>query len=227
VGWKLSAATAWRGRVARGAAMAGLAGFTIGTLVAAQQNPAPSGAPPSQTAPREGDNAASRPVADPNAPDYVIGIEDVIQISVWKNADLSVTVPVRPDGKISLPLIDDVRAAGLRPLDLKEELTRRWKAFLSAPEVSVIVKEVNSFKIFMIGQIVRQGELQLKGPTRLLQAISLAGGLTTFADKSKIVVLRESGGIESRREINYKNVVSGKQPDENILLMPGDTVVVP
>ena len=89
---------------------------------------------------------------DPNAPAYVIGVEDVIQIAVWKNADLSVIVPVRPDGKISLPLIDDVQAAGLHPLELKDELTRRWKAFLSAPEVSVIVKEVNSFKVFLVGQ---------------------------------------------------------------------------
>jgi len=171
--------------------------------------------------------AAGPAPIDPNAATYVIGIEDVIQITVWKNADLSVTVPVRPDGKISLPLIDDVTAAGLHPLDLKDELTRRWKAFLSAPEVSVIVKEVNSFKIYMVGQVTRQGELQLKGPTRLLQAISLAGGLTSFADRSKIVLLRESGGREIRREINYKRVISGKDAEDNILLERGDTVYVP
>jgi polysaccharide export outer membrane protein len=201
--------------------------LSAGSLLASQVDPEEKGDVP-PAAPSGGNEAAApRPVADPNSADYVIGIEDVIQITVWKNADLSVTVPVRPDGKISLPLIDDVQAAGLHPLELKGELTRRWKSFLSAPEVSVIVKEVNSFKIFMVGQVVRQGELQLKGPTRLLQAISLAGGLTTFADKSKIVVLRESGGVESRREINFKNVVSGKRPEENILLLPGDTVVVP
>jgi len=164
---------------------------------------------------------------DPNSSDYLIGVEDVIQVVVWKNPDLSVTVPVRPDGKISLPLIDDVQAAGITPLKLKEELTRRWKAFLSAPEVSVILKEVNSFKVFIVGQVTRPGELQLRGPTRLLQALSLAGGFTSFADSSSIVILREAAGREARREINYHKVVSGKRPDDNILLRRGDTVVVP
>jgi polysaccharide biosynthesis/export protein len=167
------------------------------------------------------------PSPDPNSADYIIGVEDVIQISVWKNADLSVTVPVRPDGKISLPLIDDVQAAGLKPLQLKEELTRRWQAFLSAPEVSVIVKEVNSFKVYLVGEVAKPGELLLKGPTRLLQAISLAGGLTTFANKSSIVVLRDEAGVPTRHEFSYKRVISGKRPEENILLKPGDTIVVP
>ncbi|MBI3448549.1 MAG: polysaccharide biosynthesis/export family protein [Acidobacteria bacterium] len=179
---------------------------------------------------KEAKMAASAPASvavDPNGPTYVIGIEDVIQITVWKNSDLSVIVPVRPDGRISVPLIDDVTAAGLHPLELKDELTRRWKAFLSAPEVSVIVKEVNSFKVYMVGQVSKQGELQLKGPTRLLQAISLAGGLTSFADRSKIVLLRESGGHEIRKEINYKRVISGKDADDNVLLERGDTVYVP
>ena len=159
--------------------------------------------------------------------DYIIGVEDLIQIAVWKNPDLSTTVPVRPDGKISLPLIDDVPAAGLTPLQLKDELTKRWKAFLSAPEVSVIVKEVNSFKVYLVGEIARAGELRLKGRTRLLQALSLAGGFTPFADRGKIIVLRASNGTELRYEINYNKVVSGARPEDNLVLQAGDTIIVP
>lgn len=173
--------------------------------------------------------SAAAPLGDPRAAsvDYTIGVEDLIQVSVWKNPDLSVTVPVRPDGRISLPLIDDVPAAGMTPLQLKEDLTQRWKAFLSAPEVSVIVKEVNSIKVYVVGEIVRPGELRLKSRTRLLQAISLAGGFTGFAERGKIVLLREAGGVEKRFEINYNKVVSGDRPDDNMVLMPGDTIVVP
>jgi polysaccharide biosynthesis/export protein len=161
------------------------------------------------------------------AREYTIGVEDLIQVTVWKNPDLSVTVPVRPDGKISLPLIDDVQAAGLTALQLKEDLTRRWKSFLSGPEVSVIVKEVNSFKVYLVGEVAHAGELRLKAPTRLLQAISLAGGFSTFADRGKIVLLREGREGQQRFEINYNKVVSGDKPDGNMALEPGDTIVVP
>jgi len=180
-----------------------------------------------------GEAAASRPAA-PAAQDkvrergdYQIGAEDVLDIAVWNNTAISRTVPVRPDGMISLPLLNDVQAAGLTPMELRDVLVRKLTDYMPAPEVSVIVKEVNSFKIYMVGQVTRQGELQLKGPTRLLQAISLAGGLTSFADRSKIVLLRESGGREIRREINYKRVISGKDAEDNILLERGDTVYVP
>ncbi len=161
------------------------------------------------------------------ASDYVIGVEDVLYISVWKNPDLSREVPVRPDGKITLPLIDDVDAVGLTPLQLKEELTKRWKSFITAPEVSVIVTQVNSLKVYMVGEIAKPGILVLKGKTRLLQAISLAGGFTNFADRSKIIVLRATGNNEKRMEFNYKKIVSGSRPEDNIVLLPGDTVIVP
>jgi polysaccharide export outer membrane protein len=187
--------------------------------------PGIGGAAASEQAP-ESATAAGQ---DPRAanPDYTIGVEDLIQISVWKNPDLSVLVPVRPDGKISLPLIDDVPAAGMTPLQLKDDLTARWKAYLSAPEVSVIIKEVNSIKVYVVGEIARPGELRLKSRTRLLQALSLAGGFTGFADRGKIILLREAGGGEKRFEINYNKVVSGNRPDDNMVLMPGDTIVVP
>jgi len=159
--------------------------------------------------------------------DYVIGVEDVLYVAVWKNPDLSREVPVRPDGKITLPLIDDVDAVGLTPLQLKEKLTERWKAFITAPEVSVIVTQINSLKIYMVGEIAKPGILVLKGKTSLLQALSLAGGFTNFADRSKIIVLRTAGATEKRMEFNYKKIVSGSRPEDNIVLMPGDTVIVP
>ncbi len=159
--------------------------------------------------------------------EYTIGVEDILEITVWKNPDLSSLVPVRPDGKISLPLIDDVQAAGRTPVELKQVLTDRWKAFLSAPEVSVIVKEVNSYKVYMVGEVTRPGELRVKSTIRLLQAISLAGGFTAYADRDKILVLRDASDHELRYEINYNKIVSGDRPEDNLVLLPGDTVVVP
>jgi polysaccharide export outer membrane protein len=161
------------------------------------------------------------------AGDYVIGVEDVLYVAVWKNPDLSREVPVRPDGKITLPLIDDISAVGLTPSRLKEILTERWKSYITGPEVSVIVTQVNSLKVYMVGEIARPGILQLKSKTRLLQAISLAGGFTSFAERTKIVVLRNNGSGESRLEFNYKKILSGSRPADNIFLKPGDTVIVP
>jgi len=161
------------------------------------------------------------------ADDYVIGVEDILEITVWKNPDLSRQVPVRPDGNITLPLIDDVAAVGLKPAQLKAILTDKWKSYITSPEVSVIVKEVNSLKVYMVGEIGKPGILQLKSRTRLLQAISLAGGFTQFADRSRIVVLRTNGAAEMRMELNYKRILSGENPEENIVLKPGDTVIVP
>ncbi len=165
--------------------------------------------------------------AGPYAGDYVIGIEDVLQIAVWKTPDLSLTVPVRPDGKISLPLIDDVQAAGLTPVQLKDALTEKWKLYVSEPEVSVIVQEINSYKVFLVGEVVRPGELRLKDRTSLAQAISLAGGFSAFAHPDKIVLLRQTGHMEVRHEINFKKVMSGDRPEQNLLLHPGDTIFIP
>jgi len=161
------------------------------------------------------------------AEDYVIGVEDVLFVSVWKNPDLSREVPVRPDGKITLPLIDDISAVGLTPSQLKDVLTERWKSYITGPEVSVIVTQVNSLKVYMVGEVAKPGILQLKSRTRLLQALSLAGGFTSFADRSKIVVMRNNGSGETRLEFNYKKILSGDRPSDNIFLKPGDTVIVP
>jgi len=172
---------------------------------------------------------AAEDAASDEAEDYVIGVEDVLFVSVWKNPDLSREVPVRPDGRITLPLIDDVSAVGLTPSRLKDVLTERWKSYITAPEVSVIVTQVNSLKVYMVGEVAKPGILQLKSRTRLLQALSLAGGFTSFADRTRIIVLRNSGGsrAETRLEFNYKKIVSGDRPEDNIFLKPGDTVIVP
>jgi polysaccharide export outer membrane protein len=159
--------------------------------------------------------------------DYIIGVEDVIGITVWKNPELSLDIPVRPDGKISLPLIDEISAAGLTPLELKEILTARWESYLSAPEVSVMVREINSFKVYVLGEVARPGELRLKSKIRLLQAISMVGGFSTYAEKGKIVLLRDGGNTELRFEVNYNKVISGARPQDNYVLRPGDTIVVP
>jgi len=177
-------------------------------------------------------SSVARPIVekDPQAEavgDYKIGVGDVLNIQVWKEADLSRSVPVRPDGKISFPLLDDMQAAGLTPLELKNILTEKLKQYLSGPRVTVLVEEVNSYKVYVMGQVVTQGALVLKSKTDLLQAISLAGGFTTFAKKKEIIIIRNDGKNRARIKVNYERILSGKSPDQNLILEPGDTVVVP
>jgi polysaccharide biosynthesis/export protein len=167
---------------------------------------------------------------EPESPppgDYRIGVGDVLNIQVWKETDLSRSVPVRPDGKISFPLLDDLQAAGLTPVELKMVLTDRLKQYLSEPRVTVLVEEVNSYKVYVMGEVVTQGALTLKTKTDLLQAISLAGGFTTFAKKKEIIIIRNNGKKDARISVNYEKILSGKNPEQNLILEPGDTVVVP
>ena len=188
-------------------------------LHAQPQNPAPDAAKP--IAP-----AASSPVA-PNDPDYKIGPQDVLTITVWKEPDVSREVPVRPDGKISLPLLNDVDAAGLTPMQLASSLTESLKKFISSPQVTVIVKEINSRRVYVIGEVVRAGTFPLLPKMTVLQIVSSCGGFTQFANPKKIYVLRTKDGKQTKIPFNYKEVVSGKNPEQNIELQPGDTVVVP
>jgi len=164
--------------------------------------------------------------AQPNN-DYRIGVGDVLNIQVWKETDLTRSVPVRPDGKISFPLLDDLQAAGLTPLELKSVLSERLKQYLSEPRVTVVVEEVNSYKVYVMGEVVTQGALILKNKTTLLQVISLAGGFTPYAKKSDIVVIRNNGKRDQRISLSYERILSGKSPEQNLILEPGDTVVVP
>lgn len=159
--------------------------------------------------------------------DYVIGPEDVLEIIVWKNAELSKVVTVRPDGRISLPLIGDIQAADVTADALRKSIRERLKEFQKVPAVSVIVQEVNSFSVFILGEVARPGKLQLRSETTFLQALTLSGGFTQFAAVKKIVLLRRENGRDQRIEINYNDIVTGKNPDGNILLKRGDTIVVP
>ena len=165
--------------------------------------------------------------------DFRIGPEDVVQISVWKNDAISRTVPVRPDGKISLPLLNDVHAAGLTPLELQALLVKRLSEFLPAPEVTVIVTEIRSVKFSIIGEVARPGRYEARSRITVLDAIALAGGFTTFASRSKITIFRPDGNSIKRLQFNLKKLVSegvltasGGQ-DEDIYLRAGDTILVP
>lgn len=167
----------------------------------------------------------------PNA--YAIGVGDVIEISVWKSPELSVSVPVRPDGRVSVPLLGDIQAAGLTPLALKEQLAADFKKYVTAPEVSVVIKEINSRKVFVTGEVKTPGAFDLQPRAKLMQILAMAGGLTPYS-KGKVIVLRDSreskdkgGNPEKRFEIELKTIISGKRPQDNIILQPGDTLVFP
>jgi polysaccharide export outer membrane protein len=167
----------------------------------------------------------------PNA--YAIGVGDVIEISVWKMPELSVSVPVRPDGRVSVPLLGDIQAAGMTPLALKEQLALEFKKYVTAPEVSVVIKEINSRKVFVTGEVKTPGAFDLQPRAKLMQILAMAGGLTPYA-KGKVIVLRDNresrdkgGNAEKRFEIELKTIISGKRPQDNIILQPGDTLVFP
>lgn len=162
--------------------------------------------------------------ADPN---YVIGPQDVLDIDVWKEAELTRSVPVRPDGKISLPLLNDVQAAGLTPTQLSEEITTDLKKFITDPQVTVIVTQINSQRVYILGEMTRPGAYPLLPGMTVLQALSSAGGFTPFANMKKIYVLRNEGGKQEKFPFNYKDVVKGKNAGENIVLKAGDQIVVP
>lgn len=163
-----------------------------------------------------------------DAQDYLIGAEDVVEVIVWKNADLSRTTNVRPDGKISLPLIGDVQAAGRTAEHLRDVIAEKLKSYYKEPpEISVILQQVNSYAIYVLGEVRSPGKYVVKTETTFLQAVTLAGGFTDFASKNRILVRRKGDGHvqESSMSIKYKDVLAGRQ--NNILLKPGDTVIIP
>ena len=161
--------------------------------------------------------------------EYIIGPEDVLEITVWKNADLSKTVQVRPDGKLSLPLIGDVSAVGRSTGQLTQEIADRLKSYMENPTVSIVVKEVNSYAIFVLGEVVKPGKYPLKSKTTLLQAITLAQGFSAVAARNKIVIFRLGKGTEGLTKIkaSYDDIVLRDGTKQNIELKPGDQIVVP
>jgi polysaccharide export outer membrane protein len=183
----------------------------------AKQMPATSGT-------SSNENVASAAIADPS---YVIGPEDVLNVSVWKEPQITQVVPVRPDGKISLPLLNDVQAAGLTPMQLSTVITNRLKKYLSDPQVTVIVTQINSQRYYIMGEVARAGTYPLLPNMTVLQALSGAGGFTPFAKLSDIYVLRIADGRQIKMPFNYKDVIKGQKADQNIILKAGDTIIVP
>jgi len=158
---------------------------------------------------------------------YKIGPEDVLAITVWKNEPMSRVVQVRPDGMISLPLIDDVFAAGLTPVQFRDVLVKRMSEFIPNPEVSVIVTDVRNYKVSVLGEVMKPGRFELKSYTTILDVIAQAGGFTQFAARGKIIVLRPSGKSMKRIPFNYNKVVAAGGEEENFYLQPGDIVLIP
>jgi polysaccharide export outer membrane protein len=158
---------------------------------------------------------------------YVIGPDDVLAVVFWRDKDMSAEVTVRPDGKITLPLINEVQAAGQTPEQLRDTLQQAATKFLEDPTVSVVVKTINSRKVFITGQVAKPGAYSLSAPTTVMQLIAMAGGLLEFADSKNITIIRNENGKPTAYQFNYKDVVKRKNLKQNIELKPGDTVVVP
>ncbi len=159
--------------------------------------------------------------------EYVIGIPDVLRVVVWRNPELSVDVPVRRDGMISVPLVDDVQAEGLTPHELKEVLTEALAEYVTAPDVTVIVQEIRSHTVTVVGGVARSGQISLTRQMRVLEAIATMGGFNAFAEKDRIKVIRKIGNETVEYGFSFGAYASGKAPNSNMILRPGDTVVVP
>ena len=185
----------------------------------------PSMGPAAAAAARNTDSSSGPKAHDDN---FVIGDDDVLAVSVWKEPDVSRSVPVRSDGKISLPLVGEVQAAGQTPLKLEQSITARLKNYIAEPEVTVIVQQINSQKFNILGQVNRPGSYPLTNSATVLDAIAVAGGFRDFAKQKSMYVLRQdANGSETRIPFNYKEVVKGHNPAQNIKLQARDTVVIP
>lgn len=171
-------------------------------------------------------NVTVAPSVTPDA-EYKIGPQDILRIDVWKEPEISRSEPVRPDGKISLPLLNDVQAAGLTAMQLSVVITEGLKKFITNPLVTVSVTEINSRRVYVTGEVTRPGAFPLLPAMTVLQALSTSGGFTPFARVKSIYVLRTENGKQVKHPFNYKQAVNGKRPEENILLEPGDVIVVP
>jgi polysaccharide export outer membrane protein len=169
--------------------------------------------------------APAAPAEDPAA-SYIIGVEDALRVVVWGEPELSVAVKVRPDGQITVPLVNDITVVGLTPMQVREVIMERLGTFIRDPNVTVIVDEINSFRVYFLGEVTMQGAIRFSKPPRLLQAIAAAGGLTEFS-KREVILLRKQGPTEKRFVINYKHLVAGDPREENLYLKPGDTLIFP
>jgi polysaccharide biosynthesis/export protein len=197
--------------------------IALPVLSQAQQPPAAA-----QPMPAAAAAAAAPRATDPVVPPgYVIGTDDVLSIVYWKDKDMSSDAQVRPDGRIALPLINEVHAAGLTPEQLRLKLTEESKKYMEDANITVVVRQINSRKVFITGEVNKPGPYPLTAITTVMQLISMAGGLREYADSKKIVIMRTEEGKPVSVKFNYKDVVAGKNLEQNIQLKPGDTVVVP
>jgi len=184
--------------------------------------------PPASADKQAGEKAAEGSRAAHSDSSYLIGANDVLAINVWKEPDISRSVPVRSDGKISLPLVGELQASGETPRQLEQEITKRLQSYISEPEVTVIVTASNSQRVNIMGMVSRPGAYLLTSSTTVLDAIAMAGGFKDFAKQKSIYVLRQApDGTQKRIPFNYKEVIKGKNPEQNIRLQAGDTLVVP
>ena len=173
------------------------------------------------------DSTADVAATDDRSPsrDYRIGVEDVLRIVVWDEPQLSLAVNVRPDGKITVPLVNDVLVDGKTPMQIRQVLTERLAEFVNEPSVTVIVERINSFKVYFIGEFGRNGVVTFTRPTRVMQGIASSGGLSEFAKKDRVWLIREADGEERRFRIDYRKLLSGDRQQENLFLQPGDTLM--
>jgi len=180
--------------------------------------------------PQSANTTASKPVASLASPtlpkDYVIGIEDVLNVVFWKDKELSAEVLVRPDGKISLPMLNDVPAAGMTPEQLAAAVQQAAAKYVRDAGVTVMVKEIRSRKVYVIGEVAKPGTFHLASEMNVIQIIAEAGGFLETANKGDVVVVRNENGQERRFKVNYSEVVKGKNVGQNIKLLPGDTILI-
>jgi polysaccharide export outer membrane protein len=193
----------------------------LASMAAAQANAKAN----DEAKPATADKAQAEPTSVAG-PDYKIGADDMLHISVWKEPDLTETLPVRPDGKISLPLLNDVTAAGLTPSQLADSIGTKLKKYLSDPRVTVIVTAMNSQKIYVLGEVTHTGTMPLQPNMTVLQALASAG-FTQFANTKGIYLLRTENGKQQKIPVNYRALLKGASIDQNLVLRPGDTIVVP
>lgn len=198
---------------------------TVGTGRALAQEAKPEASAPSAQAQAPGAPAMPQGVVPPAG--YVIGPEDVLSIVFWREKDLSTDATVRPDGMITVPLLNDIQATGLTPEELRERIRTGAAKLVEDPTVTVVVKAINSRKVFITGMVGRQGQYPLIGPTTVMQLIATAGGVQEYAQSKKILIMRTEKGEPVAKPFNYQDVVKGKNLKQNIELLPGDTVIVP
>lgn len=213
-------------RVMRGLTL--LVAMSIGAFAQSGSASRPPAHAPAAADPQAGNKSGEGSSVGHSDSSYVIGANDVLAVNVWKEPEISRSVPVRSDGKISLPLIGELQAGGQTPRQLEQEITKRLQSYISEPEVTIIVTDSKSQKVNILGMVARPGTYLLTSSTTVLDAVAMAGGFKDFAKQKSMYVLREApDGTQKRIPFNYKDVIKGKNPDQNIRLQTGDTVVIP